>query len=327
MSATLLAVLLAGCSSSPARTGSGTPGTTASPTPSSAPPQLSHVDVRIHVGGSPCGIADAAGALWVSDAADARLLRIDPVTHAFTKAAQLDDKPCEITAAFGSLWIVTQSGRLDRVDPTSGHVIARIPVGDTSYQAIAAGDAIWVSNHGDGTVMRVDPRTNRVTKKVELPGVTPGGLAYLAGALWIGDDSSLADHIARLDLATGAISSVPAGGKRPGYLTVADGAIWVSCVVDGTVSRIDATRRTVAATVHVGRSPVNLKPGPGPTPEVWVPDDFGNQVLRVNARAARLVEAVPAPEGGPAVVHAFRGGVWVTLFGSGDILRIQPASY
>ena len=283
--------------------------------------------MRLHVGGSPCGIADAAGALWVSDAADARLLRIDPVSHAFTKTAQLDPKPCEITAAFGSLWIVTQSGQLDRVDPANGHLIARIAVGDTSYQAIAAADAIWVSNHGDGSVMRVDPRTNRVTKKVELSGITPGGLAYLAGALWIGDDSSLADHIARLNLATGAVSSVPAGGKRPGYLAVSDNALWVSCVSDGAVSRINPSTSSVTATVHVGRSPVNLKPGPGPAPEVWVPDDYGNQVLRVDARAARLVEAVTTPGGGPAVVHAFRGGVWVTLFGSGDVWRIQPASY
>jgi hypothetical protein len=73
----------------------------------------------VHLGGQPCGVAEAAGAAWVTEAAGAALYRIDPVTMKAEKRASLDATPCELTYAFGALWVATQSGYLDRVDVTT----------------------------------------------------------------------------------------------------------------------------------------------------------------------------------------------------------------
>ena len=276
---------------------------------------------KVTVGGQPCGVTDAQGAIWVSDADGARLLRIDPESGKSHVAARLDPTPCEITPAFGSLWVVTQSGRVDRVDPDTGRVVARIKVGSTSYQAVATPGTIWVSNRNDSTLTQIDPDTNTVVRTVQLDGVQPGGMTYAGGSLWIGDDTSGDNEVLRMDPQTRRITKVTAG-DRPAYLTSTPGAVWVSNVSDGTVSRIDIATNKETASPEVGLSPVNLKSRG--TDEVWVPDDIGNAVIRIDAGNAEVAGKVNA-EGGPAVVRAAFGDVWVTMFGIGEVWRIRPA--
>jgi virginiamycin B lyase len=277
---------------------------------------------RVRTGGNPCGVASAGGHVWVSDAKSAALWRIDGGT--VTKAATLDPTPCAITAAYGSLWVITQSGKLDRVNPGTGRVVARIPVGDTSYQALATPGAIWVSNRNGASLTRVDPHTDRVTLTLPLPGTLPGGMAYTAGTLWIGDDDSASSQLMRLDLATRKVTRVRAG-TRPAYLTAAAGKVWVSNQVDGTVSRIDPATGKVDATVPAGTSPVNLGTLDGPRPEVWVPDDQGNQLTRIDATTAKVVQTLPTGDGsGPAIVAAVAGDVWVSMFEAGEVWQVHP---
>jgi YVTN family beta-propeller protein len=316
---TLLAVtvlLVAGCG------GGSSAGDPAAP-PTSASPTTARGVTVFDVGAAPCGIAVAAGSVWVSDAAEATLYRIDPSTGAATKAAELDPSPCEITVAFGSLWVVTQSGFVDRIDPRSGRRTARVPVGTTSYQVMQTPGALWVSNRGDGTLTRVDPRTAKAVDTVRLRGVKPGGMAYAGGSLWIGDDTSGNSYLLRMDPETGDVSRVRSGGSRPAYLAEVDGDVWVSNSDDGTVSHLDATTGKVVATVDVGLNPVNLKPGPDGAVEVWVPDDLDGTVTRIDATTGTVVETFQV-DGGPAVVRAVGDDVWVTLFTSGQVARLTP---
>jgi YVTN family beta-propeller protein len=317
----LLVVALAACSEG----SSAQPAGERSPTPaSSATPAAHgiHVVDRLSVGGQPCGVAAVAGAVWVSDAQRARLLRIDPTTGAVRKAARLDRTPCEIAVGYGSLWVVTQSGRLDRVDPRSGEVVARIAVGDTSYEAVAGLGSIWVSNRNDGTVDRVDPGTNRVVSTLHLGG-SPGGLVFADGALWVGDDTTGSSRFFHVDPHTGHVSRVRSG-NRPGYVATSGGSIWVSNVDDGTVTQVDPQTSKPLRTVEVGLSPVNLVGTTGTSREIWVPDDVGNQVVRLDARTGRVLGRLPA-EGGPAVTAPAGRDVWVTLFEGGAVLRMQAA--
>src|SRR5436189_1417816 len=91
------------------------------------------VSAKVAVSGTPCGVAGSPGAVWVTDAANARLVQIDPATNAVVKRVPTDRAPCELKYAAGSIWVVTQSTRLDRFDPKSARRIASIPTGRTSY--------------------------------------------------------------------------------------------------------------------------------------------------------------------------------------------------
>src|SRR3954447_23783437 len=83
------AMACSGGSSGAAGAGSSGVSPSAAPTPSATAQGIAVVD-RIAVDGQPCGIASAAGSVWVSDARGARLLRIDPRTGAVEQAATLD---------------------------------------------------------------------------------------------------------------------------------------------------------------------------------------------------------------------------------------------
>src|SRR4051794_34790068 len=303
-----LVLLVAACSS----------GSTSSAPAPSATPSLPAGVRSVHLGGAPCGVAEAAGAAWVTDATSAALFRIDPTTLKAEKRATLDPTPCELTYAYGALWVTTQSGYLDRVDVVSGKV-QRIRVGEKSYEAEPAAGALWVSDRDSAQLTRVDPATLKTTR-LPLPGTHPGGLVSAFGSLWVGDDTSGATALLRVDPVRRTVTRV-AADSRPAYVTATSTAVWVSDVEVGSVSRIDP-RSLKATTTTVGSSPVNLDVLQD---QVWVPDDNGNAVYRLDSRGA-VAKTYPAGTGGPAVVAPVGSTVWATLFASGDVWAITPVS-
>ena len=59
-----------------------------------------------------------------------------------------------------------------------------IPVGrHPSALAVGAG-AVWVANAHDGTVSRIDPRSNRVVEVISI-GSSPAGIVVVDGAVWV----------------------------------------------------------------------------------------------------------------------------------------------
>ena len=175
---------------------------------------------KVPVQGTPCGVAGAAGAVWVTEATFGKLLRIDPAKGAVVKTVATDPTPCELKLAAESLWVVTQSGRLDRFDPATGKKLASIPVGATTYDLTYALGSIWVTNRNGGTVQRVSPRTNKVLKTIAFPrGSLPAGIGYAAGALWVGDDHG--SFVTRIDPRTFKLTRVRSGGAGASWIAAA----------------------------------------------------------------------------------------------------------
>jgi YVTN family beta-propeller protein len=324
----LVLVLSSACASSTGAAGSARPTPSAAPVPTGVVAPVrgapSSVVARIATGGQPCGVVGAQGSVWVTDAEKGVLLQIDPRRNTVVRRTPLDPSPCELVEAFGSLWVVTQSGVLDRVDPRSGRVLAKVPVGDASYEAIPVLGSVWVSNRNSGTVSVVDPRTNRVTRTIELPGLQPGGLAVVGAEVVVGNDTGGSSDLAAVDARTGAVRRLTAG-RRPGFVAAVGGAVFVANRDDGTVSRIDAASGKAGSTAPAGISPVNLAALPGSSPEVWVPDDVGNLLTRLDGRTGEVIERLLAG-GGPAVVTPVGTDVWVTNFEGGSVWRIRPGA-
>jgi YVTN family beta-propeller protein len=69
-------------------------------------------------------------------------------------------------------------------------VTATIRVGDQPSKLAVAAGQVWVTNFGDGTVSRIDPRSGRVVGRAVAVGRRPVGIAFGAGHLWV---ASLSD--------------------------------------------------------------------------------------------------------------------------------------
>ncbi len=279
------------------------------------------VVARLEVGGNPCGVVVAHGFAWVTDATEARLLRISLDTNRVVGTTRVDDAPCELTSAYGSLWVTTQSDRLDRVDPDTGRVVDRIRTGSTSYETIAAFGSLWVSNRGDGTITQVDPGTGE-SRSRRVGSVQPGGMVAADGYLWLGQDSADATTLLRIDPDTWEITEVETGGNRPAWLAVTPGVVWVAHNSSATTVGIDTgSLELIGLPAASGFSPVNLEASPDGH-WVWVPDDWDSFVTRIDARSGDAVERLEVG-GGPAVVAAGNREVWVTNFEEGSVWRLR----
>jgi DNA-binding beta-propeller fold protein YncE len=148
-----------------------------------------------------------------------------------------------------------------------------------------------------------------------------GGLVEEAGYLWVGDDTTGSSSILRIDPTTWESTPVPTGGDRPGYVAATKGRVWVSNVRSGTVTGLDATTLApVGPPAPAGASPVNLKASADGA-WVWVPDDVGDLVTRIDTSSGQAVERLQVGPG-PAVVAPSADGVWVTHFDDGSVWHL-----
>jgi YVTN family beta-propeller protein len=196
-------------------------------------PQTSSVVATIPVGRHPDGIAVSPGAVWVANSGGPSVSRIDPASNRVVATIPVGPaRACcsdfmELTVGGGSVWVaVPNLNSVVRVDPATNAVTARIHVPGQAYGFLAADQrAAWfAAAHGASVVWRIDPRTNRPTKRVK--GVTaPIGLALGFGSLWVADLD--AKTIDRVNPRTAAIVAGLRVGGYPVRLTIGFGSVWV----------------------------------------------------------------------------------------------------
>ena len=214
---------------------------------------------------NPGDLAVGPGAVWV--AIGASLYRVVPglsgptVTHPFATLPH-DGLIGDVVTAAGSVWVDdTVHGTVYRYAAGSGRLAATVTVGGTAG-VLAAGDGgVWAADPDARTVSRISLARNRVDLVVRLP-VAATHLATSGGRLWAtgGTDSVLVIGPGR------GVRAIPVGGLPTG-LAAAGGSVWVASTGAGTLSRIDARRDAVMATVRVGERPYAVA---ADTQGVWV---------------------------------------------------------
>ena len=184
--------------------------------------------------------------------------------------------------------------------------------GCDSPSAIAAGaGALWAADNGQRQVVRVDPASDRVVARVQLP-IRIWGVAAAEGTVWVTD--FWGDAVAAIDAVTNSVravlSDLPAG---PASVLAVPGAVWVVDSRAGQLTRIDPRTATVVATIPI--EPL----GPaiaGDAGTVWVRVDNGGYLTRVEAATNQVVANLPVgpTEGGYGIdgIAALADGAWLS---------------
>jgi virginiamycin B lyase len=190
---------------------------------------------------------------------------------------------------------------------------AQIVTGGAPCESAAAANALWVANDGAGTLVRVDPRTNRVTARVRL-GRGACAVASGAGAIWVVNYRT--GVLSRVDPTTRKVRRTIVGGG-PFDVVVEHRHVWTTGFTNGTLVEVDARTGRVLRRLHVGGAPNGLLYDRG---SLWV--GFGRgatQVLRLDLsdRSMRRFDV-----GVPAPTHfvATSSGIWVA--DDGDALTL-----
>jgi YVTN family beta-propeller protein len=140
-----------------------------------------------YLGLAPRAITFGLGAVWVSNA-DNTVSRINPRTHQVDTLTVARD-PRGLDTGYGAVWVSAfGADAISRLAaaPEDGSRIGSesIRVGDGPVDVAVGVGGVWVANSRDGTVSRIDPRSNKIIATIRV-GNSPRGIAVGAGAVWV----------------------------------------------------------------------------------------------------------------------------------------------
>jgi hypothetical protein len=187
-------------------------------------PASNRITAVVRVGTTLCqGLGSTGDAVWACD--DAGVARIDSRTGRITARAAVGHlgEPQKFPLAQGRIWLLAgDNGTLLGLDPVTGDVVKRVPLGRRCTSVGAAGSSVWVTCRNEGLVLQVDP----IAGAVRGDGTHLEAPESISGA---GDTLVVAyrDGVARLDPATGAVlGAVHVSTEFGSVLATAEG-VWV----------------------------------------------------------------------------------------------------
>jgi YVTN family beta-propeller protein len=269
-------------------------------------------------------VAAGEGAVWVSNAEQATVWRVDAAARRVVQPILVGRDPAGVAAGGGAVWVANSGDRsVSWINPATNTVVKTIPVGN-GPTGIALGDrAVWVANSLDNSVSRINAKTGKVVAAIGVGG-TPKGVAVGLGAVWVSNATD--GTVSRISPSSNTVvRSIPVG-NGPRAIAVGAGAVWVANGLDGTISRIDPASDTVVATVGVGAGPSAVAVGPG---AVWAASEVRGTLTRLNPDTNTVVRTINVGSA-PAGAAVAGDGLWVATGGApsshrGGVLKLIRA--
>ena len=184
----------------------------------------------VEAGAPVVDLAAGAGAVWAVTSG-AGLLRIDPRNARLT--ASLPGPVSAVATGDGGVWAVccqgrVRRGRVTRLDPASGQVIAAVGLPGRPLAVGAGPGGVWVRG-AQGWLWRVDPAGDRLAGAIRLPtvpgGAELGGEVMVAGeVVWVSDPG--AGIVRRVDLRRGTEDRWEADGRD--LAVTPGGTVWAT---------------------------------------------------------------------------------------------------
>ncbi len=196
---------------------------------------------------------------------------------------------------------------------------ARLDVDSPDWLAVAAA-SLWVKLD-PGTVVRVDPATARVEKRVPPRGPEEFNLCQGFGssgdAIW---SCTPFGSIERIDASTNRVTDrllVPMRSDQ-GHLVVASKRLWIITRSGNSIAGINLEDDKLGEPIPLGASCTDLAAA---DPIVWAVCPAENQVLRVDTGTGQVTGRLGLPEPRTAAV---RDHLWVGF--KGGVAQVNPES-
>jgi len=181
------------------------------------------------------GPVTGVSSIWLVTDGRTRLIRIDPESNTLVADMPLNAKALAMTFGQGALWVSTENNELLKISPYTVVTSEIISVGKSPISVALGEGAIWTLNAGDGSVSRVDPKTNKVANTIKLGvPISHGQIAVGEGSIWV---SAPGLPLLRIDPRTNHVVQ-QFSGDGGGAVLVAQGAIWITATPT-TIWRLD----------------------------------------------------------------------------------------
>ena len=150
------------------------------------------------------------------------------------------------------------NNRVSVLDVATRAIIGSIAVGGAPSGIAVAGDGrAYVVNSADGTVTVFDTATNRIVRPYVYVGSDPTGIAVNAAGTRVVVANSYEDSVSVIDTGTWNVTRVVVGNGPYGVVISGNHAL-ITNEFDDTVTVLNLSTNTVAATIAVGDSPTGI---------------------------------------------------------------------
>ena len=213
---------------------------------------------RLHLPGGGWDVAAGAGAVWIGGLGVT--YKVDPATGKITATVPTagTDEFSRMAVGFGAVWITGGNRPGDhlgilRISPADDRVTAFITMPDFGLPgAVAIADGrVWVGSDADGgSILRVDPHTNRVSGRPLRIGMDVGAIVPGAGALWV-THTNAGGSVTAINPSTGAISDLSSSAwhKVTAVETAGAGSLWMAG--NNVIQRINPASGRLTASITV----------------------------------------------------------------------------
>ena len=185
-----------------------------------------------------------AGAVWLAGSDEDSVVRVDPETEAVL-TTRIGSRPNEIVATENGVWVTvaddTQSGRVVRLDPETGEVIAEIETPGIARSVAVdteTGDVWTVSlDQTQGSIeaensqlVRIDPSTDEISERFEVEGGVVSVAAAEGGTVWVNTGPGRERALAKVNPQNREIESVVTldrGSDSRGSPEIEAGSLWM----------------------------------------------------------------------------------------------------
>jgi YVTN family beta-propeller protein len=271
-------------------------------------PKTNRVTQYTAVGNTPKAVTVGAGSVWVLNANEQTLSRLDLGTGELQRNLPAVAQASDISFGRDAVWMTGFSNVLAMLNPdapSTGRTLHLVrvgspfPVAQPCCSVAATQRAVWATSFG--AVWRIFPAPRR--SFALSPNDCCGPIALGFGSVWLAGDLGLV----RLDAVVGSRRLIPLPFHGSG-VAVGAGSVWVIDALTDRVWRIDPNRNSVSGTTSVGKQPSGIAIGAG---SVWISSADGT-VSRIDPSTTRVTATVTV--GGTPAGIAFGGGkIWVSV--------------
>jgi YVTN family beta-propeller protein len=283
------------------------------------PGSLGRLAATIPVGASPVDVLVSQDTVWVANAAQGTVSRIDPATNTVTQTIRVGREPVRLAAGFGSIWVANYAEQtISRIDARTGQPLASIPIPTQPATQLAVGaGSVWAL--AGYLPLRIDPATNRAVFLDADWELVNGGLTVAGGRVWMsGGAYTGIQPIVRVDPVTNRkADTVPT--EADGALAVGGGSVWHAGIATQTIYRLDPRSGRTLAQIPIGVVAKYLTAAEG---SLWVGSDSG-RVTRIDMATNKVTGTFQVEGRAPAVAVGF-GAVWIVDTAHAALLRVQP---
>jgi YVTN family beta-propeller protein len=240
---------------------------------------------------------------------------IDPASGEIVEKIPVGDGPAALATAGGTLWVANADGQsVTRVDERTRRVTATIAAGGHPTQIVADAKGAWVAR-ADRRLVRIDGQFNRLTDD----GVAFDGTALIRGGSWLWDVVDFVE-LERRDAATARRERTQILDHGGQALAWGGDALWIGGR-EASISSLDPRRGIVGDAVRLLGPPVAVASGKA---GVWVVTRVrGESRLELlDVASLAVTDKGRVGSNASAVVEA-RGAAWVANTSDGTVTSVD----